>query len=183
MRPDTRLRPQPPRARRVWRGKSRAAPRSPHRRRPVKMEPALHRHLMLLPLALVALLIALPGTASASPRQVVSFEAPRELLDYTKRDRTLDEIRSFGVTRVRQLVYWKDFAPKPNAKRKPRNFNASDPDSYPSGTWGRLDLLVSSAAARGVTVHLNLTGPVPRWATKSKKDHVTRPIPKEFRAW
>jgi hypothetical protein len=147
------------------------------------MEPALRRHFMLLPLALAALLFALPATASASPRQVVSFEAPRELLDYTKRDRTLDEIRSFGVTRIRQLVYWKDFAPKPNAKRKPRNFNASDPNSYPPGNWIKLDQLVDGAAQRGITLHLTLTGPVPRWATKSKKDHVTRPIPKEFRAW
>ena len=32
-------------------------------------------------------------------------------------------------------------------------------------------------------VHLNLTGPVPRWATKSRKDNVTRPSPKEFQAW
>ena len=24
---------------------------------------------------------------------------------------------------------------------------------------------------------------MPRWATKSKKDNVTRPIPKEFQAW
>jgi hypothetical protein len=147
------------------------------------MEPALRRHFMLLPLALAALLFALPATASASPRQVVSFEAPRELLDYTKRDRTLDEIRSFGVTRIRQLVYWKDFAPKPNAKRKPRNFNASDPNSYPPGNWIKLDQLVDGAAQRGITLHLTLTGPVPRWATKSKKDNVTRPIPKEFRAW
>jgi hypothetical protein len=146
------------------------------------MEPALRRHVTLLSLAL-ALLAALPAaTAQASPRQIVSFEAPRELFD-GRRDGTLDEIRDFGVTRVRQLVYWNDFAPKPNSKRKPRNFNASDPDSYPRGTWGRLDLLVGSAAARGITLHLNLTGPVPRWATKSKKDHLTRPIPKEFRAW
>src|SRR3954447_13139894 len=147
------------------------------------MEPALRRHLLLLPLALAALLFGLPGSASASPRQVVAFEAPRELLDYTKRDRTLDEIRSFGVTRIRQLVYWRDFAPKPNAKRKPRNFNASDPNSYPPGNWIKLDQLVDGAAQRGITLHLNLTGPVPRWATKSKKDNVTRPIPKEFRAW
>jgi Cellulase (glycosyl hydrolase family 5) len=147
------------------------------------MEPALRRHLTLLSLAL-ALLAALPAAVSASPRQVVSFEAPRELLDYSERDRTLDEIRDFGVTRVRQLIYWESFAPRPNSKRKPRGgFKASDPDSYPAGTWNRLDQLVDEAARRGITLHLTLTGPVPRWATKSKKDHVTRPIPKEFQAW
>ena len=64
---------------------------------------------------------------AASPRQPVAFEAPRELLDFEARDRTLDEIRDFGVTDVRQLVYWRDFAPRPNAKRKPRGgFSAAD---------------------------------------------------------
>jgi hypothetical protein len=146
------------------------------------MEPALRRHLTLLSLAL-ALLAALPAAASASPRQIVSFEAPRELLSFQDRDTTLDEIRDFGVTRVRQLVYWKDFAPKPNAKRKPKGFKASDPNSYPAGTWTRLDLLVAEADRRGITLHLNLTGPVPRWATKEHKDNLTRPNPSEFRAW
>ena len=34
-----------------------------------------------------------------------------------------------------------------------------------------------------MTVHLTLTGPVPRWATKRRRDHLTRPRPNEFRAW
>ena len=54
----------------------------------------------------LALAVLLPAAAEASPRQVVAFEAPRELLSWDDRDRTLDEIRDFGVTQVRQLVYW-----------------------------------------------------------------------------
>ena len=54
-----------------------------------------------------------------------------------ERDRTLDEIRDFGVTQVRQLVYWRDFAPRPNAKRKPRGFDARRPDDLPGGHVGR----------------------------------------------
>jgi len=141
------------------------------------------RHTIVIALALAAP-AALPAAAQASPRQPVAFEAPRELLDYDARDRTLDEIRDFGVTNIRQLVYWRDFAPRPKSKRKPRGrFVASNPNTYPANTWTRLDLLIQGAAARGIKVHLNLTGPVPRWATKSKKDDVTRPIPKEFQAW
>ena len=79
----------------------------------------------LLILTLIALLI--PAAAQASPRQVMTFEAPDELYDDTRRDATLDEIRSFGVTQIRQLVYWQQVAPGANRKRKPR-FNASDPD-------------------------------------------------------
>ena len=50
-------------------------------------------------------------------------------------DRTLDEIRYFGVTQIRQLVYWQDFAPRPKAKRKPHGFNAADPDLSRPYTW------------------------------------------------
>ncbi|MGH2968308.1 MAG: hypothetical protein ACRDK0_04485 [Solirubrobacteraceae bacterium] len=145
------------------------------------METVLRRQITLLSLAL-AMLAVPPAAASASPRQGVAFEAPRELLSFEARDRTLDEIRDFGVTQVRQLVYWRDFAPGPNRKRKPR-FDAADADSYPAGTWDRLDALVAGARSRGIELHLNLTGPVPRWATRSRKDNVTRPSAKEFRAW
>src|SRR3990170_3708212 len=98
----------------------------------------------ILTITLLALLVAPP---QASPRQVMTFEAPDELLDDGRRDATLDEIRAFGVTQIRQLVYWQQFAPGHNRKRKPR-FNASDPNAY--GTFGRLDTLMASAAARGI---------------------------------
>ena len=141
------------------------------------------RHTLVLAFAL-AVPAALPAAAPASPRQPVAFEAPRELFQDGTRERTLDEIRDFGVTNVRQLVYWKSFAPRPNGKRKPRGrFVASDPATYPDGNWAPLDALIRDAAARGIRVHLNLTGPVPRWATKSRKDNLTRPVPKEFQAW
>jgi hypothetical protein len=130
----------------------------------------------VLSLAAFALLAA-PG--HASPRQVTTFEAPSELLDDASRDQTLDEIKAFGVDRVRQLVYWNSFAPSPDSKRKP-SFDASDPAAYPAGTWDRLDRLFTSAGARGISVQITLTGPVPRWATKTKKDHLTRPSAAEF---
>jgi hypothetical protein len=129
----------------------------------------------LLTITLVALLAA--PAAEASPRQVMTFEAPEELYDDTLRDAALDEIRAFGVTQIRQLVYWQQFAPGPNRKRKPR-FNASDPNAY--GTFGRLDGLMASAAARGIKVVLTPTGPVPRWATGSKKGNLNRPNARQF---
>src|SRR5919205_1748935 len=132
----------------------------------------------LLIIALLGLLAA-PAAAEASPRQVMSFEAPSELLDYSRVDATLGEIKAFGVTQVRQLVYWQDFAPRPRSKRKPK-FNAANPAAYPAGTWDRLDLLMARAKARGIDVMLTPTGPVPKWATKSKKDNLTRPNAKQF---
>jgi hypothetical protein len=131
-----------------------------------------------LTLALLALLV-LPAAAQASPRQIMSFEAPRELLDDSRRDVTLDEIRAFGISQVRQLIYWRDFAPGPNRRSKP-GFDASDPDAYPAGTWDRLDRLFDAAAARDIAVMLTLTGPVPRWATASKRGSLDRPSAREF---
>ena len=124
-------------------------------------------------------LLAVPAAAPASPRQVMSFEAPSELLDYSRVDVTMREIRSFGVTNVRQLVYWQSFAPRPRSKKKP-NINLADPNAYPAGTWARLDALMNSAKAQGVNVMLTPTGPVPKWATAKKKDFLTRPSPKLF---
>jgi hypothetical protein len=128
------------------------------------------------------LALAMPAAAEASPRQVMSFEAPRELLDDGRRDATLDQIRGFGVTRVRQLVYWREFAPRPTRRKKPR-FNSSDPDDYPAGTWARLDNLLAQTEARGIDVMLTLTGPVPKWATRKKKGYVRRPSTREFGRW
>ena len=138
---------------------------------------------MLLRLSLtlvLVVLLALPASAAASSTQSMTFEAPRELLDPGTRDRTLQEIREFGVDRVRVLVYWQDFAPSPKSKTRPR-FDATDPNAYPAGAWDRLDGLFTAAAARGIGVQLTLTGPVPRWATSTKRDNVTKPSPKEFR--
>ena len=128
------------------------------------------------------LLAAFPAAASASSSQAMTFEAPRELLDASTRDRTLQEIRELGVDRVRVLVYWKDYAPAATSKRRP-DFDAADPNAYPAGAWARLDGLFDSAQARGITVQLTLTGPVPRWATKGKRDNVTSPSTKEFQAF
>ena len=137
------------------------------------------RLLLLLGLLLAA---ALPASASASPRQWMTFEAPRELLEEESRDETLDEIRALGVDRVRVLVYWRRFAPAPDARRKPR-FDARNPDAYPADNWGAIDRLLDSADARGMQVQLTPTGPVPRWATSRRADQVTDPSAREFRAW
>jgi hypothetical protein len=140
---------------------------------------------MLLRLSLLtalAVLLALPAAAPAASTQSMTFEAPRELLDPATRDRTLEEIRDFGVDRVRVLVYWQDFAPAPKARTRP-DFDATDPGAYPAGAWDRLDALFQGAAARGIAVQLTLTGPAPRWATASRKDNVTKPSAKEFQAF
>lgn len=137
---------------------------------------------LILTLPLIALCAWAPA-AGASARQVVTFEAPRELLSGSTRAATLDQIQNFGVTRVRQLVYWRDFAPEPDSKTKPAGFDASNPAAYPADKWDNLDGLIAAARERKIDVMLTLTGPVPKWATKSKKDNYTEPTAKEFQAF
>jgi hypothetical protein len=134
---------------------------------------------VILPLLAVLLW---PTAAPASSRQFVTFEAPRELLTASTRDTTLDQIRSFGVTHVRQLVYWRDYAPDPDSRTRPA-FDAADPAAYPSDRWARLDGLVAAARARKIALTLTLTGPVPRWATRGKRDQLSYPDAKEFGAF
>ena len=103
----------------------------------------------------------------------------------TTRDRTLDEIRDFGVTQVRQLVYWKRLRAAPERQAQAaRRFDAVRLGDLPGRHVGAARPADGAPPPRaGIRVHLNLTGPVPRWATKSRKDNVTRPSAKEFQAW
>lgn len=150
-------------------------------RQSATLAPALPLMRRILLLSLIAML-CWPAAASASPRQTVTFEAPRELLSASTRDTTLDQIRAFGVTDVRQLVYWRDYAPDPESRTKP-SFDASDPAAYPPDKWDNLDGLIAAAKAKGVDLTLTITGPVPRWATRSNKDNLTDPDPAEFGAF
>ena len=137
------------------------------------------RRAVVMPLLLCAALAALPAAARASATQTMTFEAPRQLMNEATRDHALDEITALGVHNVRQLVYWHDFAPAANSRRRP-NFDASDPSAYPAGTWAPLDRLFDAAQERQVAIQLTLTGPVPRWATKGARDTVTEPNAEEF---
>jgi hypothetical protein len=140
------------------------------------------RQLMLALLALLAAALLAPAAAPASSRQVMTFEAPGELLDDSRREATLDAIQAFGVARVRALVYWQDFTASPNSKRTP-SFDRADPAAYPAGTWDLLDRLIDSTQRRGIEVQLTLTGPVPKWATKAKRGHLSSPSAREFGRW
>ena len=130
----------------------------------------------------IVLCLAAPATARASADQVMTFEAPRELLDESTRDAALDEIKALGVDRVRVLVYWERYAPEPGARERPA-FDATDPEAYPAGAWLLLDRLFDAAAVRGMTVLPTITGPGPRWATARRRDRVTSPDAREFGAF
>ena len=128
---------------------------------------------------LAAVACALPAAAQASRDQVTYFEAPRDLLDPAQRPAALNTISSLGVHALRLVLYWNDVAPHANSRRR-GHFDQTDPAQY---RWGQYDAVVDAAQARGWRVLLTVSGPVPRWATSARRDHVTRPSPRDFQAF
>jgi hypothetical protein len=132
-------------------------------------------------LATAATLIALGATAPqalASHNQLAFFEAPGNLLGVpaTYQQKTLTQLQSLGVRALRVTLFWRNVAPKPNHKRRPR-FNQANPAAY---DWGEYDLLINRAVAMHWTVLLTVTGPVPRWATPHGEDRYSYPNTTDF---
>ena len=134
----------------------------------------------LFPILLLAALCWPAAAAPRRPRQIVTFEAPRELLSASSRDATLDQITGFGVTHVRQLVYWRDYAPDPDSKTKP-SFDASDPNAYPADKWDNLDGLIAAAKAKSVAGHADAHRPGPEVGDQEQEGQPHRPGPEGVR--
>jgi hypothetical protein len=130
------------------------------------------------PALALALVLCLPGVALARSTQRTLFEAPRELLggDPALRQATLDRIQALGVDEVRIVMYWKDVAPRPASREVP-GFHEVDPAAY---DWGAYGAAVDAIAHRGMRVLLTVSGPVPVWATRDRRDDRTRPSAQHF---
>jgi hypothetical protein len=129
---------------------------------------------------LTTLAVLTPASlASASTRQFTTFEAPSELLFSGSPDAALDTIAGLGTTAIRIQLAWDLVAPDADARTAPA-FNQTDPDAYPAANWARYDAVIAAARARGMKVLLTIAGGAPRWATASKRDHLTRPSATAF---
>ena len=146
-------------------------PAPPHSRR---RSPFLMRRLSLLTLPLIALCAWAP-TAGASARQTVTFEAPRELLSGSTRAATLDQIAGLRChPRAPARRTGATSRPSRTARPSPPASTRADPAAYPADKWDNLDGLIAAARERDIDVTLTLTGPVPKWATKGKRDNLHR---------
>jgi len=139
----------------------------------------MSRALCRILLIAAALAAVLAPSAHASSTQLQTFEAPRDLLNPATRPGALEKIDSLGTHALRVVLYWRSVAPSATSKRKPA-VDLTDPASY---AWGEYDALLAAAKERGWPVLLTVSGPVPKWATKRKKDYVTYPSAKEFQAF
>jgi len=138
-------------------------------------------------LLLACAIVAAP--AHASMQQESTFQDD-DLLVFGSADtqaKTLDELKSLGVDRIRASLFWNSVAPDPKSKTKPSGFDASDPAAYPADNWAKYDRLITGAQARGIAINLDPTGPAPLWAT-GKPDRADiegwyQPSPDEFGAF
>jgi hypothetical protein len=131
--------------------------------------------------ALVAALLALvcASTAHASARAPMYFDAGTAAVRDDTRAPTLDRLDSLGVRALRITLVWAAVAPGAAGSNRPA-FDASDPNAYDWGGYGRL---VDAAHARGWRILVTFSAPVPRWATAARRDQVTRPNALEFGAF
>jgi hypothetical protein len=128
----------------------------------------------------ILLCLLLPcASANASHRQLLTFEAPRDLMNPATRLPALNELQSLGVHSLRVILAWSAVAPGPNDADKPA-FEPTDPNSY---DWGEYDALMAAAKERNWPVLMTVSGPVPKWATKAKLDNLTRPSAPAFAAF
>ena len=125
--------------------------------------------------------LACAPAAHANASQTVFFEAPRDLAaggtTVESRAAALDTIGALGAKALRVNLRWYDVAPQPESAAKPA-FDATDPAAY---SWGAYAQAIDEAKRRGWTVLVTPSSAVPKWATSSKADTVTRPLPAEFK--
>src|SRR5436190_6769172 len=138
----------------------------------------MNRRLPAVLILCLAALAALPTYASARKTQlsVIQDDAKVIASGNDVRNATLDEMRGLGADVVKISISWRDLA----GGGKPSN--PEDPNAYPAAKWGPYDAAVQGAAARGLGVFVNISGPAPDWAvTKSTTPAGTyRPNAGEF---
>ena len=116
--------------------------------------------------AAAGVLVVLSSPAQAAVRESTIQDDARLLDGSTAQRRAaLDEMKALGADRVRVTVLWRRLAPAPDSRTRPR-FDASDPAAYPAGAFDDYDAVARDAAARGLGVNFDVTGPAPLWATR-----------------
>jgi hypothetical protein len=137
----------------------------------------------LLALAPAVLLLATASSASAATKFDSIMQDDRLFANPATQAESLDTADGLGVDVIHTIVGWRGLAPKPDAKKKPRGFNAADPGDYDEDGWDRFDDLVRGAQTRGIDILMSPAGPIPDWATRCRKPgkfNVCRPDPDEY---
>jgi hypothetical protein len=116
------------------------------------------------------------GTALASSSQTVFFEPGSALLSSKTRPATIAQMQHLGVRAIRVELAWADVAPQSKSRSRP-SFEATSPGAY---DWGEYAPALEEAHRLGWKVLLTVTSPVPKWATSTRADYITRPDDQYF---
>src|SRR3954447_19450848 len=92
--------------------------------------------------ALASLAFAVPAEAGRNQESVFQDDGVLQESGPDAQKSGLNQIKALGADSVHVLVGWRKLAPDPGAAKKPAGFDASDPNSYPKGTFDSLDSLV-----------------------------------------
>ena len=126
--------------------------------------------LRLLACALLTVLVALvaPGTASAASNQLSVFQDDAELTRGEGASPTdvLNQFDALGVDILRTNVIYGRVYRTPGDRTKPTDFTTED-NANVHYDWSATDNVVNLAKARGIQVHLTITGPMPVFASDS----------------
>src|SRR4051794_10477459 len=132
-----------------------------------------------LALICLALVAALPASASASSGQLAIFQDDAQLLESgsSVESNTLNELQGLGGDAVKAHVQWSHVAP--SGKRKPPGFDGANPAA---DDWGAPDPPGPDAPRHGLHGVPALIGPAPGWATPKRGDSsgAARPSGKEY---
>jgi hypothetical protein len=136
---------------------------------------------------LTALLLAAPAAANHNQESIFQDDGVLQQSGLDAQKSGLQQIKDLGADTVHVLVGWRRMAPSPDSRTKPAGFDASDPASYPSGTFDTLDALVRQARADGLDVIFTPTASIPDWASRCStsdarkgKIYTCDPDPAEF---
>jgi hypothetical protein len=138
--------------------------------------PRIRPTLLLLAICAVLVVTLDAGQALASAGETVFFEPGTVLLNPKMRPKAIAQMEHLGVRAVRLELPWREVAPSPNAAKRP-HFEATNPFSY---RWGQYDLAMAAVHQLGWQVLLTVTSPVPKWATSTHRDYLTRPDDRDF---
>jgi hypothetical protein len=143
---------------------------------------------LLLPLALIAsVALAAPAAANRNQESIFQDDGALQESGVDAQKKALEQIKALGADTVHVLVGWRKVAPDPTSRTKPDGFDASDPSTYPNGTFDSLDTLVREAAKRNLDVLFTPTSSIPDWASRCStaqarkgKVYTCDPNPDEF---
>jgi hypothetical protein len=145
---------------------------------------------MLGAVLLGLLLLASPAAANRNQESIFQDDGVLQQSGPDAQKSALHQIKDLGANTIHVLVGWRKIAPDPTSASKPAGFDASDPNSYPQGTFDSLDSLVREARNDDLDVIFTPTASIPDWASRcttkeARRGHVYTcdPNPAEFKAF